>query len=148
MSVSDIDVRAAPAPPLSIGDLAEVTGASPRSLRYYEEQGLLLAQRTPAGHRRYEHEAVDRVALVQRLFAAGLTSTEIRPVLPGMIAEEHRTGALVTALRGYRERLQQEVARQLDTIDILEEVIDAHSGAAGGPKAPLRADLSSCRVRA
>ncbi|MBP2409649.1 MerR family transcriptional regulator [Brachybacterium fresconis] len=122
MSISAMDVRADSL--LSIGGLAALTGVSPRSLRYYEEQGLLSARRTPAGHRRYDHEAVDRVVLVQRLFAAGLTSTEIRPVLPGMVAEEHRTGALVSALRGYRDRLQQEVARQLDTIDILDEVID------------------------
>lgn len=119
-----MDVKPAVEASPSIGDLAALTGVSPRSLRYYEEQGLLSARRTPAGHRRYDHEAVDRVVLVQRLFAAGLTSTEIRPVLPGMVAEEHRTGALVSALRGYRDRLQQEVARQLDTIDILEEVID------------------------
>ena len=119
-----MDVRPAIETSPSIGDLAALTGVSPRSLRYYEEQGLLSARRTPAGHRRYDHEAVDRVVLVQRLFSAGLTSTEIRPVLPGMVAEEHRTGALVSALRGYRDRLQQEVARQLDTIDILDEVID------------------------
>lgn len=119
-----MDVRPAIETSPSIGDLAALTGVSPRSLRYYEEQGLLSARRTPAGHRRYDHEAVDRVVLVQRLFAAGLTSTEIRPVLPGMVAEEHRTEPLVSALRGYRDRLQQEVARQLDTIDILDEVID------------------------
>ncbi|GAA1490735.1 MerR family DNA-binding transcriptional regulator [Brachybacterium sacelli] len=122
-------VRATSGPLLSIGDLGGATGASARSLRYYEEQGLLSPHRTRAGHRRYEREAVDRVALVQRLFAAGMTSAEIRPVLPGMIAEEHRTGDLVESLRGYRERLRQEIARQLDTIDILEEVIDAHVGA-------------------
>ncbi|APX34892.1 transcriptional regulator [Brachybacterium sp. P6-10-X1] len=109
---------------MSIGGLTALTGVTPRSLRYYEEKGLLSARRTPAGHRRYDHEAVDRVVLIQRLFAAGLTSSEIRPVLPGMIAEEHRTGALVSALRGYRDRLRQEVARQVDTIDILDEVID------------------------
>ena len=113
---------------LSIGELSSHTGVSPRSLRYYEEQGVLPARRTPAGHRRYDQEAVDRVALVQRLFAAGLTSTEIRPVLPGLVDQEHRTEALVTTLREHRGRLQQEIAQQLDTIDILDEVIEYHGG--------------------
>lgn len=124
MSISDTDVRARPTGLLSIGGLAELTRVSPRSLRYYEEQGLLVALRTEAGHRRYEPEAVDRVLLVQRLFAAGLSSADIRPVLPGLIDEQHRTEDLVDALQGHRTRLQQEVARQLDTIDILDEVIE------------------------
>lgn len=111
---------------LSIGDLSSLTGVSPRSLRYYEEQGLLTAGRTPAGHRRYSRADVDRVALVQRLFAAGLSSTEIRPVLPGMVTEEDRTTDLVSSLREHRDRLQLEITRQLDTIDILDEVIEFH----------------------
>ena len=111
---------------LSIGDLSERTPASPRSLRYYEEQGLLPARRTAAGHRRYEPEAVDRVLLIQRLFAAGLTSAEIRPVLPGMIDAQHRSAGLVIALRAHRDRLQEKIERQLDTIDILDEVIEEH----------------------
>ena len=112
--------------PLSIGDLSAHTGVSPRSLRYSEEQGLLPAQRTAAGHRRYGQEAVDRVQLVQRLFAAGLTSAEIQPVLPGLIDAEHRTDALVGVLRAHRDRLQQEIDKQIDTIDILDEVIEYH----------------------
>ncbi|MGO2583917.1 MAG: MerR family transcriptional regulator, partial [Brachybacterium tyrofermentans] len=76
-------------------------------------------------------EAVDRVLLVQRLFAAGLSSADIRPVLPGMIDDAHCTEDLVTELREHRDRLQQEVERQLDTIDILDEVIEEHSAHAG-----------------
>lgn len=43
MSVSAMHVSSAPERLLSIGDLASLTGVSPRSLRYYEEQGLLTA---------------------------------------------------------------------------------------------------------
>lgn len=126
MTTSDIPVRPVAGASLSIGELSARTGVSHRSLRYYEEQGLLTTQRTPAGHRRYDQEAADRVALVQRLFAAGLTSTEIRPVLPGLLDEGSRTEDLVTVLREHRARLQRETARQLDTLDILEEVIEYH----------------------
>ncbi|MGO2536271.1 MAG: MerR family transcriptional regulator, partial [Brachybacterium tyrofermentans] len=83
-------------------------------------------RRTEAGHRRYESEAVDRVLLVQRLFAAGLSSADIRPVLPGMIDDAQCTEGLVAELREHRDRLQQEVERQIDTIDILDEVIEEH----------------------
>lgn len=127
MSIPDIVVKAASGL-LSIGGLSEVTGASPRSLRYYEEQGLITPQRTAAGHRRYDSDAVDQVILVQRMFSAGLSSAEIQPILPGMIDEEHRTGLLVAELRGFRHRLHQDIARQLDAIDILDEVIEEYDG--------------------
>ncbi|GAA4520127.1 MerR family DNA-binding transcriptional regulator [Brachybacterium paraconglomeratum] len=126
MTTTDIAVRTTDGSTFSIGELSSRTGVSHRSLRYYEEQGLLLAERTPAGHRRYDEEAVQRVALVQRLFAAGLTSAEVQPVLPGLVEEGYRTEDLVEVLREHRARLQQEIAWQLDTIDILDEVIEYH----------------------
>lgn len=126
MTTTDIPVRGSDQTALSIGELSSRTGVSHRSLRYYEEQGLLLPHRTQAGHRRYGQEAVDRVGLVQRLFAAGLTSAEIQPVLPGLVEDGYRTEDLVAVLREHRSRLQQEIASQLDTIDILDEVIEYH----------------------
>ena len=110
---------------LSIGELSSRTGVSPRSLRYYEEQGLHAPLRTPAGHRRFDAEAVDRVLLVQRLFAAGLSSTEIAPVMPALLGLRDTTASL-TALRAHRERLAQEIARLRDTAEILDEVLEEH----------------------
>lgn len=110
---------------LSIGELSSRTCVSPRSLRYYEQQGLLTPQRTAAGHRRFDAEAVDRVLLVQRLFAAGLSSTEIAPVLPVLLGTGDTAGSLA-ALRTHRERLAREIARLHDTAEILDEVLEEH----------------------
>lgn len=38
---------------MRIGELSKYTGVSPRSLRYYEEQGLLTSSRSDAGQRHY-----------------------------------------------------------------------------------------------
>lgn len=67
---------------MRIGELAERTGASVRSLRYYEEQGLLAAARSPSGQRHYGDEAVERVRFVRRLYAAGLSSRDVALLLP------------------------------------------------------------------
>ena len=40
---------------MRIGDLSAATGASARSLRYYEEQGLLSSERGAGGQRHYQH---------------------------------------------------------------------------------------------
>src|SRR5699024_6195653 len=78
-----------------------------------------------AGHRRFDAEAVDRVLLVQRLFAAGLSSNEIAPVMPALLGLRDTTASL-TALRAHRERLAQEIARLRDTAEILDEVLEEH----------------------
>lgn len=126
MAKPDADVKIASRGLLSVGKVAEASNVSTRSIRYYEEQGLLESQRTESGHRRFTPETVDRVILIQRLFAAGLTSREIEPVLPCMVDESARTPLLVDVLREYRERVAQEVRKQRETVRMLDEVIDEY----------------------
>lgn len=56
---------------MRIGELAARAGVSVRALRYYEEQNLLASVRSPSGQRQYPYSAVDRVELIQQLYAAG-----------------------------------------------------------------------------
>ena len=65
-----------------IGELAQRSGASQRSLRYYEAQGLLHVERDANGYRRYIPESVRVVARIRALLAAGLSTDVIRNVLP------------------------------------------------------------------
>ncbi len=44
---------------MRIGDVAHRAGVSARALRYYEQRGLLVADRTPSGQRSYPESAVD-----------------------------------------------------------------------------------------
>ncbi|MGO1228119.1 MerR family transcriptional regulator [Brachybacterium sp. AOP42-C2-15] len=126
MTAVDIHVRAAAESSLSIGELSARTSVSARSLRYYEEQGLLTPRRTAAGHRRFDAEAVDQVLLVQRLFAAGLSSAEIQPVMPALIGVQGQGVDSLASLRAHRQRLAQEIDRLRDTAEILDEVIEGH----------------------
>lgn len=70
---------------MRIGELARRTGTSERSLRYYEEQGLLLPARTASGYRDYAESDVDVVRHVRMLLAAGLSTAFIKEVLPCMV---------------------------------------------------------------
>jgi DNA-binding transcriptional MerR regulator len=63
---------------LTIGELARLAQVSTRSLRYYEEQGLLTPARTSEGHRRYPAGALRCVKLFKALFDAGMTSALVR----------------------------------------------------------------------
>ncbi|MFJ3820545.1 MerR family transcriptional regulator [Streptomyces nodosus] len=71
---------------MRIGEVAERAGVSTRALRYYEDQLLLSPQRTSGGQRVYSETAVDRVKLIQELYAAGLGSRLIAELLPAIDA--------------------------------------------------------------
>jgi DNA-binding transcriptional MerR regulator len=121
---------------LRIGELAGRTGVSERSLRYYEQQGLLAADRTPGGQRDYPEQAVDRVIRIQELFAAGLHSTKIARLLPCMRdadggPAEIATPALVAELAAERDRIDRMMTELANSRDVLDQVIDTASGHSG-----------------
>ncbi|MET9372595.1 MerR family transcriptional regulator [Streptomyces sp. NPDC003035] len=115
---------------MRIGELAARTGVSERSLRYYEMQGLLAAERTPGGHRSYGDWAVDRVIRIQALYAAGLHSKKIARLLPCMRdtdggPSEVATSQLLTELAEERERIDRLITDLVRSREVLDEVIDA-----------------------
>ena len=67
---------------MRIGHLAAETGFSVRTIRFYEQSGLLPApSRSPAGYRSYEQDAVTRLRFVRAAQALGLSLAEIAEVL-------------------------------------------------------------------
>ncbi|KAA9155406.1 MerR family transcriptional regulator [Amycolatopsis acidicola] len=115
---------------MRIGELARRTGVSERSLRYYEQQGILTAERTEGGQRRYPDSAVDRVIRIQELFAAGVSSAKIKQLLPCLRdadggPSEKADGQLVRDLRAERDRIDRMVADLLRSREVLDGVIRA-----------------------
>lgn len=67
---------------MRIGELSARTDTSRRLLRYYEEQGLIVASRCANGYRAYDERMVDRVVQVKGLLDAGLPTRVIKQILP------------------------------------------------------------------
>lgn len=74
-----------------IGDVAEATGLTPRTIRYYEEVGLLKpAAHVSGANRRYDDEDLERLRLIKRLReVVGLSLSEVHTFLE--IETERRT---------------------------------------------------------
>jgi DNA-binding transcriptional MerR regulator len=67
---------------MRIGELADLTGTTTKTIRYYESIGLLAEPgRTASGYREYGEGAVERLRFVREAQASGLTLTEIKSVL-------------------------------------------------------------------
>jgi DNA-binding transcriptional MerR regulator len=93
-----------------ISEVCARTGLSPRTVRYYEELGLLPGVRRRAGGRRvYGDEEVERLRFVQRLKALGLSLAEVGE-LNAVYAIGGSTGAML-------ERLDEVLARHLGELD-------------------------------
>lgn len=108
---------------MRIGDLAQRAGVSPRALRYYEEQGLLGAERTASGQRTYPASAVERVRLIQQLFGAGLSSRTVRQLLP-CVDSGHGSPEVLAMLRTERDRITAAIGELGAARDALDRVID------------------------
>ncbi|MEH2669347.1 MerR family transcriptional regulator [Bradyrhizobium elkanii] len=88
-----------------MGELAEATGVTVRTLHHYEHTGLLAAsERTDGGHRMYDRESVQRVHQIRALRELGFSLHEIRKAMEG-------TTSLIDLLRKHLERIELQVAR-------------------------------------
>ncbi|MDX3853403.1 MerR family transcriptional regulator [Streptomyces sp. AK02-01A] len=114
---------------MRIGELAKAAGISTRALRYYEEQGLLPAERRANGYREYDEQAVLQVAFIQDLYRAGLTSEIIREIIPcaGSKRPDGDCDALVGRVRQVRDQLAQQEKQLAERREMLERYL---SGAA------------------
>jgi DNA-binding transcriptional MerR regulator len=69
-------------PLYQIGEVAERVGLSLRTVRYYEETGLLVPERrSDGGFRMYSDDQIDRLALIKRMKPLGFTVQETRALL-------------------------------------------------------------------
>jgi DNA-binding transcriptional MerR regulator len=67
--------------PFTVADAAVQAGVTARTLRYYEELGLIQSARSPGGHRRYDASAVDELARIRNMQSLGFSLETIRKVL-------------------------------------------------------------------
>ena len=94
----------------AIGAVCETTGLSARTVRYYEELGLLPGVRRRAGGRRvYGPDEIERLRFIQRLKALGLSLADVK--------ELNAVYAIVGSTRAMLERLDEQLSRHVEDVD-------------------------------
>lgn len=66
---------------MAIGEVADQTGTTVSTVRYYEEIGVITAAARVGGKRRFAPETLERVRFVRRAQEAGFSLDEIRVIL-------------------------------------------------------------------
>ena len=109
-----------------IGELSQRTGVHAHRLRYYEAKGLLEPCRSTSGYREYSDDAIPAVTQILKLLQAGLSTRDIRAILPcatgttpdlepcpevldTLLARLHRLDKQIDVLVRYRQNLHASI---------------------------------------
>ena len=131
---------------MNIGTAAKLSGVSAKTIRYYEDVGLLRpASRTPSGYRQYGDADVQILRFVDRSRSLGFSVEDVGKLL-GLWADKRRKSAQVKSLANRHIKDIERKIRELDTMrtalldlarrchgderpecPILDELADTHS---------------------
>ena len=96
---------------ITIGEAGKTAGVAPKTIRFYEDKGLLpRPERSPGGYRVYGPADLRRLALIRRARALGFSLSEVRRLLR---AADHETCA------SFEGELAREATRKLAEVDVL-----------------------------
>ncbi len=118
---------------LTTGDMARLTGNTLRTVRFYEESGILTPDRRSAGgHRLFGHQQLERLQFVSDMRASGLSLDAIRAMLSlkesapsGKVAAEQAA----RTVRQHLSTLDDKIAllkRVRDELQQVEEIVVRH----------------------
>jgi DNA-binding transcriptional MerR regulator len=114
---------------MKIGELARCTGTTAKTIRFYEQAGVLPAPaRTQAGYRDYGPEFVDRLEFIRRAQAAGLSLREVRQVMDIADRGDRPCGHVVSILQARLDQVRATLAKLSDLETHLVALLDhAHT---------------------
>jgi MerR family copper efflux transcriptional regulator len=96
---------------MRIGELSRQAGVSDKTLRYYEDVGVLPpARRTSGGYRDYDPSALDRLAFIRAAQAVGLSLGEIREIIGFRDRGETPCAHVAELVRQRAAELEQRIA--------------------------------------
>ncbi|WP_300268355.1 MerR family DNA-binding transcriptional regulator [Microbacterium sp.] len=110
---------------MKIGELSRRSGVSARSLRYYEQHGLIASERAANGYRVYGDDVVERAHSAHLLFELGVHRELVRAVLAcasDVSVEVHR--ATRDQLAEVRDRMGDRITELSRAHEALSSVVD------------------------
>lgn len=115
---------------LSISQVAERTGLSVHTLRFYEREGLLAnpVQRAAGGRRLYTENDVDWLGVCVRLRSSGMPLPAIRQYTQLVRQGPGNEPERLELLRRHRERVHQQIAELNACLEVIEHKVGIYEG--------------------
>ena len=109
---------------LSVGEVARRSGFAASAIRYYERQGLISAERTDGGQRRFNRGVLRRLAFISAARHVGLSLDEVKEALAQLPRSRNPTAADWNRMSGlWRTRLNEEIDALIALRDGLDSCI-------------------------
>ena len=122
---------------LTIAEVAERTGLTRHTLRYYERDGLMLGVgRAGSGHRRYSERDLGWIELITKLRATGMPIREVRRYAELVRAGDGNEAERLALLRAHRERVRAQLDTMTAYLDAIDMKIGYYAGALGACQSP------------
>jgi DNA-binding transcriptional MerR regulator len=122
---------------LTIAEVAERTGLTRHTLRYYERDGLMLGVgRAGSGHRRYTERDLGWIELITKLRATGMPIREVRRYAELVRAGDGNEDQRLALLRAHRERVRAQLATIATFLDAIDVKISYYADAIAACQSP------------
>ncbi|MDR5651649.1 Cu(I)-responsive transcriptional regulator [Ruixingdingia sedimenti] len=113
---------------MNIGDAARLSGLPAKTIRYYEDIGLLTPLRTANGYRSYRDSDLHKLTFLGRARALGFTIEDCRALL-ALYADRSRASAEVKRIaEGHLDEIARKMAELAAMRATLTELVDACAG--------------------
>lgn len=113
---------------MNIGDTANRSGLSAKTIRYYEDIGLVKPPRDTNGYRSFREKDLHKLAFLGRARALGFSIEDCRNLLQ-LYEDESRTSAEVKGIaKVHLDHIEQKIRDLQEMKDTLAKLIDACAG--------------------
>jgi Cu(I)-responsive transcriptional regulator len=126
---------------MNIGDVAALTGLPAKTIRYYEDIGLITPQRDTNGYRRFGESEAHKLGFIGRARSLGFSIDECRTLL-ALYEDKNRASADVKRIaQGHLELVDAKIAESKAMRATLGHLIDSCAGD-HRPDCPILEDLA------
>lgn len=113
---------------MNIGEVSQKTGLPAKTIRYYEEIGLVLPQRGDNGYRRFRESDMHKLNFLGRARALGFSIEDCRDLL-ALWEDQHRASADVRKIaRGHLDEIERKIADLSAMRDTLRGLVKSCAG--------------------
>ncbi|GGB90961.1 Cu(I)-responsive transcriptional regulator [Marivita lacus] len=127
---------------MNIGDVAQRAGLPPKTIRYYEDIGLITPLRDTNGYRLFRESDLHKLAFLGRARALGFTIEDCRTLL-ALYEDNTRASADVKDLaQAHLTKIEDKIAQLQSMRDTLSELVHSCAGD-NRPNCPILSDLAT-----
>lgn len=126
---------------MNIGEVAERSGIPPKTIRYYEDIGLVRPQRSENGYRSFREADLHKLAFLGRARALGFSIENCRTLLSLYEDESRESSQVKSIAKEHLSAIDEKIGQLRVMRETLSQLVDDCAGD-NRPDCPILSDLS------